>query len=453
MVSNLTGRAVTPDMALDGEYWKRHAREAVAFASGVRTLADLGVDLLVEIGPHAVLGPMSALAWPESAPDGGPMTLASMRRPAGDGAPRAPESSFVDAVSQAYRAGLDISFEGLYAGETRRRITLPGYPFQRERHWVDPSRRRRPGAGHPLLGVRHESARGQVTFETEVFPSDPAWLRDHRVFQRLVAPGALYGAMAVSASLPGGGASIVMGDMQLYNPLVFPEKDSGNGAGGEGRRMQVVLDDDEQAPGRRVQVFSQGAGEEWTLHLEGRALPGAGLPEAGARIDLEELKTRLSPADVPAYYRAKAGTGIDLGGAFRTLERAWSGPGEALGEVAFPRGLGRNELNVHPLVLDGCFQVVGVARNMVGGPGEPTYLPFGWESLWLAGPLPDRVACHVRMSEAPQGVESGSGAPPEVLSGGGTHLRRQRRCDRRVERLHGEEGYPGGVAVGHRGSG
>ena len=36
-------------------------------------------------------------------------------------------------------------------------------------------------------------------FETEVVPSDPAWLQDHLVFGRVVAPGGMYGAMAVAA--------------------------------------------------------------------------------------------------------------------------------------------------------------------------------------------------------------------------------------------------------------
>ena len=54
-------------MALDGAYWRRHAREPVAFADGVKAMAELGVDLVVEIGPHAVLGPMATLAWPECA--------------------------------------------------------------------------------------------------------------------------------------------------------------------------------------------------------------------------------------------------------------------------------------------------------------------------------------------------------------------------------------------------
>ena len=263
--------------------------------------------------------------------------------------------------------------------------------------------------------MRHESARGEITFETEVFLSDPSWLKDHRVFGRLVAPGALYGAMAASASLAEEGGSVVVEDMQLHNPLVFSEKESENGTGEEGRRVQVVLDDSGQTSSRRVQIYSVGAGREWTMHVEGRVSPGASLSEADARIDLEGLKARLSPADVPAYYRAKADTGIDLGPLFRTLGMCWSGPGEALGEVSLPEALGRNQLDVHPLLLDGCFQVVGVARNMTGGPDEATYLPFGWDRFWLSKRLPDRMFCHVSMSEVSQEAESSE--TPEVLSG------------------------------------
>ena len=420
VISNLTGRAVEPGMALDAAYWRRHAREPVAFAGGVRALAELGVDLVVEIGPDGVLGPMTTQAWPQSTPEQGasrlPLVLASLRRPPKNGSTVGPKSSFVDAVAEVYRTGLEISFEGLFAGETRSRISLPGYPFQRERHWVEPTRQRWPTTGHPLLGVRHESARGEITFETEVLPSDPAWLRDHRVFGRLVGPGALYGAMAVSAALAeGGSGSVAVDNMQLHSPLIFPEEDSGDGKGGEGRKMQVVVDPSEEGSTRRVQVFSRGPEREWTMHVEGSLSLDAPLPEADGRIDLESLRGRLSPVDVPAYYRAKASTGINLGPLFHTLGMVRSGPGEALGEVFLPEALGRNELDVHPLILDGCFQVVGVARNMTGGPGEATYLPFGWERLWLAGRLPDRVVCHVRMSEASQGRESGE--PPEVLSG------------------------------------
>ena len=45
-------------------------------------------------------------------------------------------TGFVEAVAGAYEAGLAIAFEGLFAGEARRRVGIPTYPFQRRRHWV-----------------------------------------------------------------------------------------------------------------------------------------------------------------------------------------------------------------------------------------------------------------------------------------------------------------------------
>ena len=413
VVSNLTGQAVEPGMSLDVDYWKRHAREAVAFASGVRAMAEQVVDVVVEIGPHDILGTMATLAWPDSAPP----ALASLRRPPRDGSSPEPESSFIDAVAAAYEAGLDVRFEGLYADEKRRRISLPSYPFQRERYWVEQTRQRRQSAGHALLGERHDSARGEIIYETEVFPSDPAWLNDHRVFGRLVAPGALYGAMATSAALAEGSGPIVVEDFQLHNPLVFAESDATDGSDGEGRTVQVFLDDSEQVGSKNVQIFSKGIENEWILHIEGRIWSGAQVPEAGGRVDLDALKARLSPADVSDYYRAKADTGINLGPFFRTLGNVWSAPGEALGEVNLPEAAGRNDLDVHPLLMDGCFQVIGVARNMTGEPGEATYLPFGWERFWLTRQLPGRLVCHVIMSEGSTTAESESEQQPEVMSG------------------------------------
>ncbi len=43
-------------MKLDGHYWRRHARQPVEFAKGVRTLAELNCSVLLEeVGPQPVL--------------------------------------------------------------------------------------------------------------------------------------------------------------------------------------------------------------------------------------------------------------------------------------------------------------------------------------------------------------------------------------------------------------
>ena len=408
-VSNLTGRALEAGEAPDAAYWRRQAREPVAFRACIETLAEIGVDAVIEIGPHAVLGPMTTIAWPETA-GAAPVVLSSLRRPAKDEEPPAPGSGggFVEAVADAYEAGLPLRFDGLFAGEKRRKIALPGYPFQREHYWIEAHRRRRSDAGHPLLGARHESASGEIAFDTEVFPSDPAWLSDHRVFGRLIAPGALYGAMAASATLTEGSDAVLVEDFGMQSALVFPDEDVEDGAADAGRRVQVLLDDAEDGAARRVRILSRSDGEDsWSLHAEGRLPANLASPaQASPSFDIEELKAALSPVDLAAYYRSKAAVGIELGPSFRTLQGLWARQGEAIAEVALPASVERNPFDVHPLVLDGCFQVFGAARNPDGAEEGITYLPFAWERLWLKDRLPDRLVCHVSMREGPQGTEA-----------------------------------------------
>ena len=266
-VSNLSGKAVGPSEALDAAYWPRQMRAPVAFRACLESLAVLGVDAVVEIGPHAVLGPVVSLSWPDAGTV--PAVVSSLRRPARGEDPPAPGSGggFLDAVAGVYEAGLPVRFDGLFAGEARRRIALPGYPFQRERYWVEAPKRRRPGTGHPLLGARHESASGEISFDTELFPSDPAWLGDHRVFNRTIAPGALYGAMAATVCKTEGTGAPVIEDFQMHSALVFAENEDEE----EGRQLQVLLDGPGDDASRRVRILSRSTSDEdWTLHAEGQ---------------------------------------------------------------------------------------------------------------------------------------------------------------------------------------
>ena len=70
LVSNVTGRALGQGERMDAAYWRRHARAPVAFRQCVETLAEMGVDAVVEIGPHAILGPVVSMNWPGRGADG-----------------------------------------------------------------------------------------------------------------------------------------------------------------------------------------------------------------------------------------------------------------------------------------------------------------------------------------------------------------------------------------------
>ncbi len=421
LVSNVTGSVVAPDEILDGKHWRRHAREPVQFRRGIGTLAELGADLIIELGPHAVLGPLVSLVWPDVT-DGAkdPIVLESMLRPSADILPSDHEDGFMDAVAGAYEAGLTLAFDGLFAGEERRRIELPGYPFQRARHWVDAPRRRRAAAGHPLLGIRHESPRGEVMFETEMFPSDPSWLNDHRVFGRAVMPGALYGVMAATAALSEGAQSVDVENMQLHSALVFAEEDSADDITQAGRKIQAVLSTSEDGNTRHIEIFSKGESEEgWALHGEGEVSLGDRTRGTANRVDFDGLKSGMESQDVAAFYRARAEAGIHLGPSFRTLQDLWAANGEAIGEVVLPEAVSSSDIDLHPILLDGCFQVFSAAWHSARGEDEITYLPFGWERLWLRQMLPERLVCHARLRKNVRDKERDEeqDETSEVLSG------------------------------------
>ena len=50
------------------------------------------------------------------------------------------ESQMLEDFATEYEMGRSVSFENLFQGEERCRISLPGYPFQRERFWVEASK-------------------------------------------------------------------------------------------------------------------------------------------------------------------------------------------------------------------------------------------------------------------------------------------------------------------------
>ena len=376
LVSNLTGRVAEPAEVGEGGYWRRQARSPVRFAAGVRTLSELGVGTVIEVGPRAVLGPLAALSWPES--ETGPAVVSSLGR----------ERGFAEGVAAGYEAGVPVSFGGLFSGERRRRVSLPTYPFQRERHWVRVRRRRGGADAHPLLGERRVSASGEITFETELSAGDPAWLGDHRVFGRVVVPGAFYAAQAVAAVAgEDGTGSAVVEEVRIERPLVLADE----AEDGAGRLVQFLLGREERSVGPELGgVQPRSADDPWVRHAAGRARGSADGSARAARAELtaaqlEQRRSSLESAPVDEFYRRMATAGIGYGPTFHGLAGLWSGEGEALSEVALPGGLAEVGESPHPALLDACFQTLAAAPGPVQGDGDFVLLPVGWDRLRWRG--------------------------------------------------------------------
>jgi acyl transferase domain-containing protein len=132
-VTNVTGTWIRPEEAVDPAFWGRHLAETVRFADGVAELMRDPARVFLEVGPGASL---SSLLLQH--PGAGPGRVAvPLLRNAWD---RQPDAAFLLAgLGKLWLAGVEIDGAALHAGERRRRVPLPTYPFERRRYWIDPA--------------------------------------------------------------------------------------------------------------------------------------------------------------------------------------------------------------------------------------------------------------------------------------------------------------------------
>ena len=171
LLSNLTGRRAEGDQARHASYWRRHLREPVRFADGIRAMDELGCDVFLEIGPHPVL----CASGRRCLPDGQGTWLPSLRKGRDDW------HQMLASLGGLYVKGALLDSAALDRGRPRRRVPLPTYPFQRVRCWVDAGARRAgvaPGAPAPEASTSTDAVASGAedapgTWEGRVEPAAP----------------------------------------------------------------------------------------------------------------------------------------------------------------------------------------------------------------------------------------------------------------------------------------
>ncbi|MCC7373362.1 MAG: type I polyketide synthase [Verrucomicrobiales bacterium] len=130
VISSRTGRWIDPQEWRSPDYWVRQVRDPVRFGDAVAELVKQPNRLLLEVGPGQALTQLSRqVATPES----GLVAIPSLP-PAGEG--MGARRSVLNALGRLWSLGLDPDWEALHQGVSRRRISLPTYPFERARHWI-----------------------------------------------------------------------------------------------------------------------------------------------------------------------------------------------------------------------------------------------------------------------------------------------------------------------------
>jgi acyl transferase domain-containing protein/acyl carrier protein/protein-L-isoaspartate O-methyltransferase len=350
-IANATGE---PMGELTGLYWRDQARGTVKFAACIRRLKQGKYGAFLELGPGTTL---IGLGKQDSGGEDAAW-LSTLRRGKDDW------SQTLESLATLYERGAEIDWKGFDAPYSRRKVALPTYPFQRERHWAEIAETH--GAVttqtlHPLLGHRVESALPETQFQSSIDIQRLPYLADHRVYGQIIFPGAGYVEMALRAAeeFQGVGPQELQ-DIALLEPLILPETGP--------RTLQLIARRTDEAIG--FELFSR-EGDVWRKHVTGTIATN---PEPEApQVSLADLKTRCKE-EIPTsdFYSELRRYGLEYGPEFQGLTRLWRGDREALGFL--------RPVESQTVLLDAALQLLG-ACGQPDAAGQDAWLPMAMECV------------------------------------------------------------------------
>ena len=352
--------SVADGSEFDALYWTRNLREPVLFSGSVQRLLEDGYDTFLEISAHPILLSGIQQGIHHAGIEGA--VLASIRREEDE------HTVMLRSLGLLYSSGYSVDW-GLLYPERGECVSLPSYPWQRQRCWLEPGADRdqpiHTATRNSLLGRHFKSAEsaGADYWEIRLDKESLPFLDDHRIEGIAVLPASVYVEMASAAAREAlGSQSIAISDVEFHRALFLPD--------GTGSTLQVIVAPGADGPAS-FQIYSSSAGagsssKSWTLHASGKvsAQPDAGLPPIAEEVSLAELQLRCSETvSGPDYYRQLSENAIQYGPFFQSVTQLWLDNKSVLGELQIssdPDG-DFNTYQLHPAVLDGALQVLGAA--------------------------------------------------------------------------------------------
>ncbi|WP_139487920.1 SDR family NAD(P)-dependent oxidoreductase [Brevibacillus dissolubilis] len=303
--------------------------------------------------------------------------------------------------------GLAFDWNTLYGETTPRRISLPTYPFAKNRYWIPvieqahnhTAAAQKPAVIHPLLHQNTSDFSEQRFSST--FSGDEFFLNDHRVKGQKVLPGVAYLEMAraaVAQSTRQGETGIRLKNVVWLSPI---------SAGEAPIDVHIGLFPEENGEiSYEVYREQDGKSEEAVVHSQGSALL---IPAADdSRLNLSALqqeckKQALTPSQC---YEAFTAMGLEYGPAHQGIEQVYVGQDHVLAKLSLPATLSADAdaYVLHPSLMDSALQAaIGLALGAdavtsdSAGSAKPA-LPFALQELDILRPCTSEMWASIRYS-------------------------------------------------------
>ncbi len=309
-------------------------------------------------------------------------------------------------LAKAFVAGSEIDWTNFFT-DNAHCISLPAYAWQRKKYWFDRGEAVVPTSttttpASDLPGRRLRSV--QPTFEMEIDFERFPYLADHRVHGVAVMPGAMYIEIACAVSCEIGLTRYpIIEDLELAEALVLAPRQT--------RILQTTLRTI-SAGAASFEIFSADAGSNesnatWIRHASGTIAAGSrsNVPANLDTIDISDLLARFSHRIAEKeFYRAIERQGVELNGAFQTIDRLGHRDGEALGRVRisdYAQSIAG--YSAQAVLLDGALRVLLAATNtnVLSDAGDATagHLIAGAESCHIFETLPCELWSYARLRD------------------------------------------------------
>ncbi|WP_260852411.1 type I polyketide synthase [Bacillus pumilus] len=130
-VSNVTGTWATSEDVMTASYWTNHLRGTVRFHEGLSQLLTDEVRALIEVGPGNSLTALVKRHENKESHHDVLNMVRHTREQADD------HAYFLKRIGELWAGGYEVKAQQHLAQEERQLVSLPTYPFERKRYWIE----------------------------------------------------------------------------------------------------------------------------------------------------------------------------------------------------------------------------------------------------------------------------------------------------------------------------
>ncbi|MCP4270801.1 MAG: SDR family NAD(P)-dependent oxidoreductase, partial [Gammaproteobacteria bacterium] len=256
--------------------------------------------------------------------------------------------------------GLAFDWNKLNSENKPKRISLPTYPFARERYWISETKSNGiitpPGASvsviHPLLHENTSDLSGQRF--TSTFTGKEFFLTDYQVKGEKILPGVGYLEMARAAVEKAAGerdegTSICFKKIVWYQPIVVNDT---------AKRVHIGLYE-EESDHVQYEVYTEFVNkDEEIIHFQGVA--EVKKKDEIPALDIQDLQSQMNQGILngDSCYQAFKEMGMGYGEGHQGIREIYQGSNQLLAKIKLPSSVQgtESEYVLHPSLMDSALQ-------------------------------------------------------------------------------------------------